>query len=95
MPRPADRDRDDRSRGRGGPARGKFRRKRRKVCNFCAERRTFIVDYKHLRLMREYTDDRGRIRKARQTGNCRKHQRKLATAIKRARQIALLPYTTD
>ena len=54
-----------------------------------------MVDYKHVRLLREYIDERGRIRKARQTGNCRKHQRKLAIAVKRARQVALVPYTTD
>jgi len=45
--------------------------------------------------MREYLDERGRIRKARQTGACRKHQRKLARAIKLARQMALVAYTTD
>jgi small subunit ribosomal protein S18 len=77
------------------PRKGGLRRKRRKVCNFCADKRTFIVDYKHLRTIREHIDERGRIRKARQTGTCRKHQRKLGTAIKRARQMALLPYTTD
>ena len=92
MPRPSEG--DSRSRGRAAP-RGKFRRKRRKVCNFCADRRTFIVDYKHVRMLREYIDERGRIRKARQTGTCRKHQRKLGTAIKRARHMALIAYTTD
>ncbi|MGQ9732168.1 MAG: 30S ribosomal protein S18 [Candidatus Zipacnadales bacterium] len=79
---------------RGRPKTGP-RRKRKKVCNFCADQRTFVADYKHLRIIREYLDERGRIRKARQTGTCRKHQRKLARAIKRARQLALLAYTTD
>jgi len=77
------------------PRRGGPRRKRKRVCNFCADRRTFVVDYKHVRMIREHLDERGRIRKARQTGTCRKHQRKLGRAIKRARQLALLPYTTD
>lgn len=75
---------------RGGP-----RRKRRKECAFCTDRRGKIIDYKNVRLLRDFLDDRARIRKARQTGNCRKHQRKLGTAIKRAREIALLDYTAD
>jgi len=75
---------------RGGP-----RRKRRKECAFCTDRRGKIIDYKNVRLLRDFLDDRARIRKARQTGNCRKHQRKLGTAIKRSREIALLDYTAD
>ena len=75
---------------RGGP-----RRKRRKECAFCTDRRGKIIDYKNVRLLRDFLDDRARIRKARQTGNCRKHQRKLGTAIRRAREIALLEYTAD
>ncbi|MBM3498026.1 MAG: 30S ribosomal protein S18 [Armatimonadetes bacterium] len=92
------REASERPRGRprgGGPRKGGPRRKRRRVCNFCADRRTFIVDYKHVRTLRDYLDERGRIRKARQTGACRKHQRKLGRAIKLARQMALVPYTTD
>jgi len=53
------------------------------------------VDHKHVRTIREHLDERGRIRKARQTGTCRKHQRQLGRAIKLARQMALVPYTTD
>ena len=72
-----------------------FLRKRRKECAFCTDRRGKIIDYKNVRLLRDFLDDRARIRKARQTGNCRKHQRKLGTAIRRAREIALLEYTAD
>lgn len=90
------RESSDRGRARPRvPRKGGPRRKRKRVCNFCAERRTFIVDYKHVRTIREHLDERGRIRKARQTGTCRKHQRKLGNAIKRARQMALVPYATD
>jgi small subunit ribosomal protein S18 len=59
------------------------------------DRGTWVIDYKNVPMLREYLDERARIRKARQTGTCRKHQRKLSTAIKRAREIALLPYTLD
>ncbi len=85
-------------RPRSRPSRGqrpRGRRKKRKVCNFCADKRRFVADYKHISIIRNYLDDRGRIRKARQTGTCRKHQRKLARAVKRARQLALVPYTMD
>ncbi len=62
---------------------------------FCTEGRTNIIDYKNLDLMRSFVDDRARIRKARQTGGCRKHQSQVAQAIKRSREIALLPYTHE
>ena len=71
------------------------RRKRRKVCFFCVEPRERIIDYKNLEILNRFLDDRARIRKARQTGNCRRHQRKLAQAIKRARHVALLEFTRD
>ena len=64
---------------------------RRKVCRFCADS-TMIIDYKDSKLMKHFTSERGKIIPRRITGNCAKHQRKLTAAIKRARQIALLPY---
>lgn len=81
--------RGGRGRQRGG------RRKRKRPCAFCVDRRGTIIDYKNVRLLRGYLDDRARIKKARQTGTCRKHQRKLARAVKRARELALVPYTLD
>jgi len=50
------------------------------------------MDYKNIEMLADYLDDRGRIRKARQTGTCRKHQNQLSQCIKRAREVALLPY---
>jgi small subunit ribosomal protein S18 len=64
---------------------------RRKVCRFCADS-TMIIDYKDSKLLKHFTSERGKIIPRRITGNCAKHQRELTTAIKRARQIALLPY---
>ena len=64
---------------------------RRKVCRFCADS-TMIIDYKDSKLLKHFTSERGKIIPRRITGNCAKHQRKLTAAIKRARQIALLPY---
>jgi small subunit ribosomal protein S18 len=64
---------------------------RRKVCRFCADS-TMIIDYKDSKLLKHFTSERGKIIPRRITGNCAKHQRELTEAIKRARQIALLPY---
>ncbi len=94
MPGPRDRDRD-RDRGGRGERKGSVRRPRRKHCQFCIARPPIIIDYKNVTMLRQYMDDRARIRKARQTGTCRRHQNRLATAIKRAREIALLPYVAD
>ena len=68
-------------------------RRRRKVCQFCVDKCTFI-DYKDERLKR-YLSERSKILPRRTTGTCAQHQRQLTEAIKRARQIALLPYVTD
>ncbi len=70
-------------------------RGRKKHCIFCTDPRTNIIDYKNVELLRSFLDDRARIRKARQTGTCRRHQSRLATAIKRAREMALLPFVAD
>ena len=68
--------------------------KRRKVCQFCVEKATFI-DYKDTAKLRRYLSDRSKILPRRTTGVCAAHQRQLTEAIKRARQIAILPYVTD
>jgi small subunit ribosomal protein S18 len=70
---------------------GRFVRKVR-VCQFCAEK-IRAVDYKQTDLLRRYITERGKIRPRRQTGACAKHQRMVNEAIKRARHMALIPYT--
>ena len=65
-----------------------------KPCRFCIEKRSW-VDYKDERTLRRYVSDRGKIVPRRQTGTCARHQRMLTTAIKRARHVALLPFTTE
>jgi small subunit ribosomal protein S18 len=72
----------------------KNRRQRRRVCNFCVDKIEFI-DYKDLNRLKRFISERGKILPRRISGNCAKHQRQLTTAIKRARNIALLPYTID
>ena len=67
------------------------RQPRRKYCQFCKEDVDYI-DYKDVQLLRKYTTDRGKIKPRRVTGACTQHQRDLAVAIKRAREMALLPY---
>ena len=69
-------------------------RKRRKVCQFCVDKATFI-DYKDAAKLRRFMSERSKILPRRTTGVCAMHQRELTEAIKRARQIALLPYVTD
>jgi small subunit ribosomal protein S18 len=72
-----------------------FRPKRKKkVCAFCAERVEHI-DYKDAAKLRKFVSERSKILPRRITGTCAKHQRELTTAIKRARQIAILPYISD
>jgi len=73
---------------------GRFRRTRRKVCGFCVDKIT-SVDYKNPAKLRKYVSDRGKILPRRATGTCASHQRVLTRAIKRAREIALLPFTTE
>jgi len=65
---------------------------KKKVCVFCAQGATY-VDYKDVNLLRRYMSDRAKIRARRVSGNCAQHQRDVATAIKTARELALLPYT--
>lgn len=72
--------------------RGGIRRK--KVCQFCADK-TETIDYKDVEKLRKYVTDRGKILPKRITGTCAIHQREVTKAIKRARIVALLPYTAD
>jgi len=85
---------EGRDRGESRPRRDYRRRPKRKVCAFCAEKATFI-DYKDVNRMRRFVTERGKILPRRVSGNCAKHQRALAVAIKRARELALLPYTGE
>jgi small subunit ribosomal protein S18 len=96
-----DRDRGGRGGGRGagagagaekGARRGFFRRRR--VCKFCVEKIDYI-NYKDVKLLAPFIPERGKIQPRRISGVCATHQRALQNAIKRARQIALVPYTTD
>ncbi|RMF20549.1 MAG: 30S ribosomal protein S18 [Deltaproteobacteria bacterium] len=80
------------ARSGGGRPRRRFRRGRRKVCRFCADK-TLPLDYKWAHVLEDFISERGRIVPARTTGTCAKHQRRLKLAIKRARNAALLPYT--
>ena len=73
---------------------GRYRRVRRKVCAFCVEK-TEDIDYKQHQRLRKFIADRGKILPRRTTGTCAHHQRALAHAIKRAREVALLPYTAE
>ncbi|HWP43341.1 MAG TPA: 30S ribosomal protein S18 [Blastocatellia bacterium] len=86
--------RDDRSgRQAAGPSGRRFVRAR-KSCKFCADK-TDYIDYKDSRLLSGYIPERGKILPRRISGTCAPHQRMLATAIKRARNAALLPFATD
>jgi len=79
---------------RGSQDFGRRRRHgRRKVCKFCADR-NLVIDYKDPQLLRYFTTDRGKIIPRRISGCCAKHQRKIALSIKRARKIALMPFTS-
>lgn len=81
--------RGDRRGGAGGQRRG-----RRKVCAFCVDRAEHI-DYKDISKLRRFMTDRAKIMPRRMTGTCAHHQRMLTVAIKRARQVALLPFVND
>lgn len=70
------------------------RKPRKKTCQFCVDK-VNEIDYKDVAKLRRYLTERAKIVPRRMSGNCAKHQRQLTTAIKRARIIALLPFTTD
>jgi len=69
-------------------------RKRKRVCSFCVDKVEHI-DYKNADKLRRYISDRGKILPRRITGNCARHQRQLTRAIKRARYMALMPYSME
>ena len=71
-----------------------IKRTRKKVCQFCADRSEFI-DYKDIAKLKKFMTERSKILHRRVTGCCAYHQRELTTAIKRARQLALIPYVSD
>jgi len=79
------------NRGKGGGRRPYKKFMRRKVCRFCADK-VFAIDYKNSNLLRNFITDRGKIMGGRMTGVCAHHQRMLNRALKRARDIALVPY---
>jgi len=83
--RPERPERDNRRGGRKG---------RKKVCGFCVDK-VENIDYKDIARLRRYMSERGKILPRRVTGTCARHQRELTVAIKRARHLALLPYTAD
>jgi len=78
----------------GRPRREKKYTPRKKACTFCANK-DLAIDYKDAAMLRRYISDRGKIEPRRRSGSCARHQRALAAAIKRARFLALLPYTTE
>jgi small subunit ribosomal protein S18 len=92
----------DRDGGRGGRSGGRGEKgggrrtffRRRRVCKFCVEKIDYI-NYKDTKMLAAFIPERGKIQPRRISGACATHQRALQTAIKRARQIALLPYVTD
>ncbi|WOC31080.1 MULTISPECIES: 30S ribosomal protein S18 [Caproicibacterium] len=81
----AERDRENRRGGRKG---------RRKVCSFCVDK-VESIDYKDVAKLRRFISERAKILPRRVTGTCARHQRELTVAIKRARHIALLPFSSD
>lgn len=84
--------RGERGGGGGGGKRTFYRR--RKVCKFCADKIEY-VDWKDIKLLQQFTPERAKILPRRISGTCAKHQRILQQAIKRARHVALLPFTTE
>jgi small subunit ribosomal protein S18 len=70
------------------------RKPKKKICSFCVDK-VETIDYKELTKIRRYTTERGKILPRRISGNCAKHQRRVTLAIKRARIVALLPFTAE
>jgi small subunit ribosomal protein S18 len=85
------RDNRERRSGRSSPAKP-VKKGKKKYCQFCADQ-TDYIDYKDIALLRKFVSDRGKIRARRVTGNCSQHQRRVATAVKNAREMAILPYS--
>ena len=72
----------------------KFRKIRKKVCPLCADK-NFELDYKNAEQLKKFINEKGKILPRRATGACARHQRVITTAVKRARHIAIIPYTQD
>src|SRR5437867_12061682 len=89
-PTPRDRDRNGKDDKKGGARKRGFTR--RKVCRFCADKNV-PIDYKDPQTLKYFITDRGKIVPRRISGNCAKHQRKVSLAVKRARMIALMPFS--
>jgi len=89
-------DYEDNEREDYAPRQGGRRRfvARRRVCAFCLEKKK-TIDYKDANMLGRYLTERGKIKSRRKTGTCAKHQRRLAVSIKRARHLALLPFTAE
>lgn len=81
--------------GDGQVRRKPMGRRRKKICVFCADKNHTDIDYKDINKLKRYVSERGKILPRRITGNCAKHQRALTVAVKRARHIALMPYTVE
>lgn len=81
--------------GRGARPRGKFfKGPRKKQCRFCTEENQ-VIDYKNVAMLRQFLSEKAKIMPRRATGNCAKHQRFLTEALKRARVLALVPFTVE
>ena len=78
-----------------GNVNNRGRRMKKKVCSFCIYRTLDSIDYKDTARLRKYVSERAKILPRRVTGTCAEHQRQLTSAIKRARYVALMPYTND
>ena len=89
-----DRGQSSRQSDRRGGGGGRGRMRRRKICRFCVDK-VDLIDFKDVRLLQNFIPERGKILPRRISGVCTSHQRMLTEAIKRARNIALLPYTAD
>ena len=73
----------------------KHNKNKKKVCAFCEDKNCKFIDYKDVNRLKKFVTEKGKIIPSRQTGTCSRHQRELTTAIKRARNIALLPFSGD
>ena len=89
----ANKDRDRRKPRREKEEKPWQKKQKKKFCIFCKDRVDY-VDYKDVAMLRKFVSDRGKIRARRVTGNCSQHQRDVAIAVKNAREVALLPYTS-
>ena len=77
-----------------GEFKAAFKSRRRKVCRFC-EDKVRVIGFYNDRMLRRFVNERGKIVARRVSGNCAFHQRRLTTAIKRARHLAIMPYTSE